>query len=187
MMYSFYRKKRDLNIDDKICYASFSWRIAASVIDTVFSLIFLVPIFSIIRKSADITTLKELSDLGSQERLDALMKVLAFSLLELFVMSVVIIIFWMYRAGTIGKIILSMEIVHAKTLEKPSKIQLIGRFFGYILSVLPLGIGFIWIYYDKKQQGFHDKVSSTVVIRHKDNLTRFKNMFDRVKAKFKKK
>jgi uncharacterized RDD family membrane protein YckC len=32
-------------------------------------------------------------------------------------------------------------------------------------------LGFVWIYYDKKKQGWHDKIAGTVVIiEDKDNI-----------------
>jgi uncharacterized RDD family membrane protein YckC len=38
------------------------------------------------------------------------------------------------------------------------------RWIGYFLSSLPLNLGFIWIAFDEKKQGFHDKLAGTVVI-----------------------
>jgi uncharacterized RDD family membrane protein YckC len=38
------------------------------------------------------------------------------------------------------------------------------RWIGYFLSSLPLNLGFIWIAFDGKKQGFHDKIAGTVVV-----------------------
>jgi len=38
------------------------------------------------------------------------------------------------------------------------------RWIGYFVSSLPLNLGFIWIAFDRKKQGFHDKLAGTVVI-----------------------
>lgn len=65
--------------------------------------------------------------------------------------------------------IFSAKIVDAKTGGKPSKGQLVGRYFAYILSGLPLGLGFFWIAWDKRKQGWHDKLSGTVVIKPTTN------------------
>jgi len=40
-----------------------------------------------------------------------------------------------------------------------------GRFFGKMLSLLPLGIGFLMVGFTQKKQGLHDKVSDTLVVR----------------------
>jgi len=39
------------------------------------------------------------------------------------------------------------------------------RYIGYFVSVIPFGLGFIWIAFDSKKQGFHDKLAGTVVVR----------------------
>ena len=78
--------------------------------------------------------------------------------------AVAVIVFWIYRSATPGKIILGLRIVDAKTGDKPSNRQLIGRYFAYYVSAIPLMLGFIWIAFDKRKQGWHDKLAGTVVI-----------------------
>ena len=52
------------------------------------------------------------------------------------------------------------------TTGKPaSPVQLIGRYFAYIVSMLPLCFGFFWVAFDKRKQGWHDKLAGTVVIK----------------------
>ncbi len=41
------------------------------------------------------------------------------------------------------------------------------RWVGYILSKLPLFLGFFWIAVDRRKQGWHDKIAGTCVIRTK--------------------
>ena len=41
------------------------------------------------------------------------------------------------------------------------------RYIGYIISAIVLFLGFIWIAFDSKRQGWHDKIASTLVV-HKD-------------------
>ena len=60
-----------------------------------------------------------------------------------------------------------MQIVDAKTHQKPGVMQSVVRYFAYIVSFMPLYLGFIWIYFDKRKQGFHDKIAGTVVIKVK--------------------
>ncbi|PIP08224.1 MAG: hypothetical protein COX51_04865, partial [Syntrophobacteraceae bacterium CG23_combo_of_CG06-09_8_20_14_all_50_8] len=38
------------------------------------------------------------------------------------------------------------------------------RWIGYFISALPLYIGFLWVAFDGKKQGWHDKLAGTVVI-----------------------
>ena len=73
--------------------------------------------------------------------------------------------FWLRFFGTPGKMATKLKIVDAKTGNKLSVGQAIGRYFAYIAAILPLGLGLIWVGIDKKKQGWHDKLAGTVVIR----------------------
>jgi uncharacterized RDD family membrane protein YckC len=55
--------------------------------------------------------------------------------------------------------------VDAKTLGKPSNGQLIGRYLSYYLSSIVLLLGFIWVGFDPRKQGWHDKLAGTLVVR----------------------
>ncbi len=77
------------------------------------------------------------------------------------------ILFWYYKAATPGKMILGMKIVDAETLGKVSTGRLFVRYLGYYVSALVLGLGFIWIAWDRRKQGWHDKIARTLVIREK--------------------
>jgi uncharacterized RDD family membrane protein YckC len=79
--------------------------------------------------------------------------------------AIAIIAFWIYRSATPGKMAIRATIVDAKTFLQPSKGQLIGRYFAYYISAIPLGLGFLWIIRDPKKQGWHDKLAGTVVVR----------------------
>lgn len=81
--------------------------------------------------------------------------------------AVAIILFWIYRQATPGKMAIGARIVDAKTGGKPSTGQLIGRYFGYYLSILPVFLGLIWVGIDQRKQGFHDMLAGTVVVRPK--------------------
>ena len=86
-------------------------------------------------------------------------------LLSYVVPFVATIWFWLRFFGTPGKMATKLKIVDAKTGNRLSLLQAIGRYFAYIPAVLPLGLGFIWVGIDKKKQGWHDKLAGTVVVR----------------------
>ena len=75
-----------------------------------------------------------------------------------------IMVFWFAKSATPGKILFRLLIVDAKTLQKPSTKQFIIRYLGYYVSALPFCLGFIWIGFDKRKQGWHDKLANTLVI-----------------------
>ena len=52
----------------------------------------------------------------------------------------------------------------AKTGQPASPLQCIVRYLGYFVSALPLGLGFIWVAFDKRKQGWHDKIARTLVV-----------------------
>ncbi len=79
------------------------------------------------------------------------------------------ILFWVYKAATPGKIVLSVKIVDANTCNSPTVSQSIIRYLSYYVSLIPLGLGFFWVAWDAKKQGWHDKIAGTVVISRQKN------------------
>lgn len=74
--------------------------------------------------------------------------------------------FWIKFFGTPGKMALGLKLVDAKSGNRLSIGQSVGRYFAYILAAIPLLLGYIWIGIDKKKQGWHDKLAGTVIIRN---------------------
>ena len=78
--------------------------------------------------------------------------------------------FWLLWMATPGKLLMDCQIVDARSLNKARKSQLIARYFAYIVSAIPLGLGFLWVLIDKKNQSWHDKISGTVVVMQDDSM-----------------
>ena len=78
--------------------------------------------------------------------------------------AIAFILFWQAKSATPGKILINATIVDANTLAKPSLKQWLIRYLGYYVSTLPLCLGFIWAAFDKRKQGWHDKMANTLVI-----------------------
>jgi uncharacterized RDD family membrane protein YckC len=76
----------------------------------------------------------------------------------------IIIGFWIWRQATPGKMAIKAKIVDATTGEKPTMKQWILRYIGYFVSAIPLGLGYFWVAFDKRKQGWHDKMAGTVVV-----------------------
>ncbi len=133
-------------------YAGFWIRVLASLIDTILLLAVISPILMAVY--------------GKEYWLDSAI----FSgywdfVLNYIFPAIVIIIFWVYKSATPGKIVLKLKIADAETNEKPSTGQFIGRYFAYYVSTIPFCLGLIWVGFDKRKQGWHDKLAGTVVIR----------------------
>src|SRR3954471_13184285 len=75
------------------------------------------------------------------------------------------ILFWRFKSATPGKMALSLKIVDAETLQPISWGKSIGRYLGYFVSALVIFLGFFWIGWDARKQGWHDKIAGTLVIR----------------------
>jgi uncharacterized RDD family membrane protein YckC len=81
--------------------------------------------------------------------------------------AVLVILFWTYKQATPGKMLIHARIVDAETGGAPSTRQNIIRYLGYFLSAFPACLGFAWIAFDARKQGWHDKLAGTVVVRPK--------------------
>ena len=142
---------------DDLEYAGFWIRAWAFLIDGFLIALITTPLSSIIFGGAYIASV------------DLFMDFLVSSLLP----AAYVILFWVYNGATPGKMAISAKVVDAVTGEHPSAPRYIARYVGYLLSMLPLGLGFIWIAFDKRKQGWHDKLSGTVVVRKKPDTVIF--------------
>lgn len=61
--------------------------------------------------------------------------------------------------------VISSKIVDARTGAKISVGQAIVRYLGYLVALLALGLGIFWVAFDRRKQGWHDKLARTVVVR----------------------
>lgn len=61
--------------------------------------------------------------------------------------------------------LLGLKVLDAKTGNLLTLGQALLRYVGYILSSLIFCLGYIWVGFDKKKQGWHDKMAKTVVVR----------------------
>lgn len=77
------------------------------------------------------------------------------------------LMFWYFKSATPGEMILGMKNVDANTPGKASTGKLCVRYLGYYISALTLGLGFFWVGWDGRKQGWHDKIAGTLVIKEK--------------------
>ena len=134
-------------------YVGFWPRLGATLVDTVMLLIVIAPI-AVAIYGVDAYLHSTTLFLGPADLL-----------IQLLVPAALVIAFWIYRKATPGKMVIHAKIVDATTLAAPSKKQLIIRYIGYYISILPLFAGYAMIAFDAKKQGLHDKLARTVVIR----------------------
>ena len=133
-------------------YIGFWLRVAAAFIDTAALSLVVLPVLLFIFSDA--------LPIHDSQVLFAVYSIITYGL-----PIVAIILFWFYRSATPGKMVIDAIIVDADTLGPPSKWQLILRYLGYYVSIFPFCLGLFWVAWDKRKQGFHDKLANTVVIR----------------------
>ena len=74
------------------------------------------------------------------------------------------VLFWGFLSATPGKMALGMKIVKEDGTPITWK-DAILRALGYIPSAIVFFLGFLWIGWDAKKQGWHDKIAHTVVVK----------------------
>lgn len=131
-------------------YAGFWIRFAASIIDTIILMIIFTPIGFLFASEAD------MQNPFAWTTTDWIMQVV----------SLVFVIFcWVQFAGTPGKRLLKLKVLDEATGNKLSIGQAILRYIGYIPSTLVFFLGYFWMIWDGKKQGWHDKIAKSVVVK----------------------
>ena len=133
-------------------YAGFWIRTGAAIMDTILMLIIITPI---------VTAIYGTDYWLNESFVNGFWDVI----LNYIFPAIAVIVFWVYKSATPGKMATRLTIVDAKTGGKPSTGQFIGRYLGYYVSMIPLFLGIIWVGIDKRKQGWHDKLAGTVVIK----------------------
>jgi uncharacterized RDD family membrane protein YckC len=73
------------------------------------------------------------------------------------------IVAWSRSGQTIAKTTLGIKVVGPDG-QPPSGGQAVLRYVGYLVSAVVVSLGFIWILFDRKRQGWHDKIAKTYVV-----------------------
>jgi uncharacterized RDD family membrane protein YckC len=132
-------------------YAGFWVRLGANVIDIAIIALFLYAVYLIILEFTNITIFWILSYFAT-------------GCIIWFLVIVYFAGFWAWRGQTPGKMIMGIKII--RTDSSPITLSYsLYRFVGYIVCMFTLCIGFIWVAFDKRKQGLHDKIADTYVVK----------------------
>ena len=135
-------------------YAGFWMRVGSAIIDSLLLGLIIVPVLAAVYGPRYWS-----SDRLVQGPLDVLVSWVA--------PAIAVIAFWIARQATPGKMAIGLRIVDAQTGSKPTTRQFILRYVGYYVAMLPLFVGILWVAFDLRKQGWHDKIAGTVVVRRK--------------------
>ncbi|MDA8898163.1 RDD family protein [Porticoccaceae bacterium] len=138
---------------NNVVYAGFWLRFCAIIIDSILFILLLIPL-PLIYGFGQYLNSGPLSYLGVWH-----------ILLELILPITLTILLWLRFSATPGKMFLKLKIVDTKTSGPISFRQALIRYIGYLPSFYCLLLGILWVAFDKRKQGWHDKLASTAVIR----------------------
>ena len=147
-----------------IQYLGFWARFVAFLVDSTVASIIMAPL---VTKIAGEFILADYDLSNDAQRLEMFQRLTTQLSLDLVFMGTIFVLFWVYKNATPGKMLFKSVIVDARTLGPPATGQNIIRYLAYYLSLIPFGLGFIWIAFDARKQGWHDKLARTVVIKCK--------------------
>lgn len=137
-------------------YVGFWSRFWATIIDIVILMVIIYPLFYLIYgdefiyKAGDFTFIN--------------------TLINYIFPFIAVIVLWKSKGATPGKMLIKAKIVDETTFEEPTTKQLIVRYFAYILSFIPVGLGYFWAGWDSRKQTWHDKLAHTVVVQPNKGL-----------------
>ena len=133
-------------------YAGFWVRVLASIIDSIMIMLVTLPVLTAVY--------------GTQMWTNDKMYQGTFDVLMTYVFPVIVIVlFWVYKSATPGKMVCNIEIVNDGPVKKLGVGQALARYLCYYISMLALFLGFIWVAIDKRKRGFHDIITNTIVVK----------------------
>jgi uncharacterized RDD family membrane protein YckC len=135
-------------------YVGFWPRVGASIIDAILVLIFTLPASYMVYGTDYFASGRLI--LGPSD-----------FLINWVAPAIVVVMFWVARGQTPGKMVIGAKIVDSETGGPISPGKAVVRYLGYFISLIGLFIGYIWVGFDPKKQGWHDHIAKTVVIRKK--------------------
>ena len=72
---------------------------------------------------------------------------------------------WAWRGATLGQLALGVEVRSENDGRRIGVGRALLRYIGFLISSSVLLLGFIWVAFDRRKQGWHDKIAGTLVVR----------------------
>ena len=73
------------------------------------------------------------------------------------------ILLWSLGGQTVGQYVAGVRVVRLNG-RKMNFMSSLVRYLGYFVSLFALGLGYLWVLWDDRRQGFQDKLAKTVVV-----------------------
>ena len=91
-----------------------------------------------------------------------------FGLLSVFEILLLWLYYWLFtglKGQTLGKMAVGIKVVNAEGSVPGLGIATLREVPGKIASYIVIFPGFLWIIWDRRKQGWHDKIAKTYVVR----------------------
>lgn len=141
--------------NEQLEYAGFSARTGACIVDVIF--------FMLLELSSQL--LAQMIYVTGYFSSEKLIQGPANFAINFVLLAILTIVLWRRLQATPGKMALKLRVLDAESGKTASVRQCIVRYLGYVVSILPLGLGFFWAAFDRRKQGWHDKLAGTMVVR----------------------
>lgn len=142
--------------DTIYAYAGFWVRFLAQIIDGILFLLITLPVLYLVYGEAYFTI---------NPAIESPFYGIADVLISFVFPVVACLWFWVKKGATPGKMLFGLKILDEQTGNLLTLGQAAKRYLGYIISSLVFCLGYIWAGFDKKKQGWHDKMAKSVVVR----------------------
>lgn len=143
-------------------YAGFVTRAIAFFIDIIIILIVNALLNFTVRMLLGffgLDTLKVVADFSASQLVDGLALVFPF-----FLQAVYFIGSWAIFGRTIGMSLIGIRVEETTRPDDVTFARAFLRYIGLYVSLIPLGLGYLWVLVDRRHQGWHDKLGNTVVV-----------------------
>lgn len=134
-------------MSEELEYVGFWPRVGAALIDSLLLLLVLGPVAYVLFGSLSPTN--RLGDL----------------VFNVVLPCAITVALWVRYGFTPGKYALSARVVDADTGQPLSFGRALLRYVGYFVSAIPFFLGLLWVAFDRRKQGWHDKIANSVVVR----------------------
>jgi uncharacterized RDD family membrane protein YckC len=95
------------------------------------------------------------------------------------------VLFWALGGQTLVQYAMGLRVVRVDG-KRMTVLRSLARWLGYFVSFVALGLGFLWVLWDDRRQGFHDKLVKTVVI-YAWEARQNEFLLDRIRGKLRRK
>lgn len=90
-------------------------------------------------------------------------------------------LFWSFLGATPGKLLLGSQVVSRKSGRRLTFAPSVLRSLALWLGVACLGVGVLWILRDPRNQGLHDKLAGSLVVREDESLMALEELAENLK------